>query len=106
MAAAAGEAVEQVSSALLCADIQRPLIALPEVRAPAAIVSVLPAAATVATVRARLEQLLYPLWTERWRKAPARRRRPRPQRRGQRECVSAYRLIQRDRLAQHKLMPK
>jgi hypothetical protein len=106
VAAGAGEAVEQVSSELLFGDVQRQLIALHELLPAGAIVSVLPAAQTVAAVRARLEQLLYPLWTEGWRKAPARRRAPPPKPRGKRECVSAYRLIQRDRLAKHKLAPK
>jgi hypothetical protein len=106
VAAGAGEAVEQVSSELLFVDVQRQLIALHELLPAAAIVSLLPAETTVAKLRARLEQLLYPLWTERWRKAPARRRGPRPKPRGKRECVSAYRLIHRDRLAKHKLMPK
>ena len=106
VAAGAGEAVEQVSSELLFVDVQRQLVALHELLPAGAIVAVLPGAMPVADLRARLERLLYPLWTEAWRKAPARRRAPPPPRRGKRECVSAYRLIQRDRLAKHKPLPK
>jgi hypothetical protein len=101
VAVGAGEAVEQVSSELLFVDVQRQLIALHELLAPEGIVSLLPPPPSVVELRARLEQLLRPLWTERWRKAPRKKRATAARPRGKRECVSAYRLIQRDRLVNH-----
>jgi hypothetical protein len=105
VAAGAGEEVEQVSSELLFVDVQRQLIALHELVPLAQIVALLSARPTVVELRGRLEQLLYPLWTERWRKAPQKKRTAARQPRGKRECTSAYRLIQRDRLVNHKLVP-
>jgi len=100
-------AVEQVSSELLFVDVQRQLIALHELLPVTRIVSLLPTPRTVVQLRVRLEQLLYPLWTERWRKAPRKKHATPRQPRGKRECASAYRLIQLDRLGNHKkLIPK
>jgi hypothetical protein len=106
VAAGAGEAVEQVSSELLFVDVQRQMIALHELLPAAQIVPLLAAPVPVRELRQRLERLLQPLWTERWRKAPKKKRPgPHPPR-GKRECASAYRLIQRDRLLNHQLIPK
>jgi hypothetical protein len=99
-------AVEQVSSELLFVDVQRQLIALHELLPVIRIVSLLPTAPTVVELRERLEQLLSPLWTERWRKAPRKKHAAPRQQRGKRECASAYRLIQADRVVNHKLIPK
>jgi hypothetical protein len=106
VAAGAGEAVDQVSSELLFVDVQRQLIALHELLPVAQIVPLLPAPPTLADLRTRLAELLHPLWTERWRKAPSKKRKAPPPPRGKRECASAYRLIQQDRLVNHKLIPK
>ncbi len=107
VATGAGEAVEQVSSELLFVDVQRQMIALHEMLPVPQIVSLLPAPAPAGELRRRLEELLYPLWTERWRKAPPKKRKAAPQqRRKKREHASAYRLIQQDRLVKHKLIPK
>jgi hypothetical protein len=101
VAAGANTTVEQVSSELLFVDVQRQLIALHELWPVARLVSLLPVSPTVGDLRRRLSELLYPLWTERWRKAPKKKRMaPRPQR-GKRECVSAYRLIHKARLMNH-----
>jgi DDE family transposase len=105
VAAGAGLAVEQVSSELLFVDVQRQMIALEEMLPLPQVVSLLPAGLGVTELRSRLEALLYPTWTERWRKAPARKRQTRRQR-GKREHSSAYRLIQQHRLVNHKLVPK
>jgi Transposase DDE domain len=106
VAAGAGEAVEQVSSELLFVDVQRQMIALHELLPAAQLVPLLPAPVPAGELRERLERLLHPLWTERWRKAPKKKRPgPHPPR-GKRECASAYRLIQRDRLRNHQLTPK
>jgi hypothetical protein len=100
-------AVEQVSSELLFVDVQRQLIALHELLPVTRIVSLLPAPLPVVELRERLEGLLYPLWTERWRKAPRKKHAAPRQQSGKRECASAYRLIQLDRLVNHKkLIPK
>jgi hypothetical protein len=106
VAAGAGAAVEQVSSELLFIDVQRQLIALHELVPAAQIVPLVSAPVPVADLRVRLEKLLHPLWTERWRKAPRKKRGGAHQPRGKRECTSAYRLIQRDRLINHQLIPK
>jgi hypothetical protein len=100
VAAGAQRRVAEVSSELLFEDVRRQLIALHEVLTPQEIVPLLPAAATAAQLRRRLQQLLYPAWTERWRKAPAKKRRPPHTARNKREHKSAYRLIQQYRLAQ------
>jgi len=104
VAAGAGEATEQVSSELLFVDVQRQLIALQELVPAAAIEPLLPATRSVAALRGRLEELLHPRWTERWRKAPPRQRPPCLPRRRKRQATSAYRLIYQDRLAKHKRM--
>jgi hypothetical protein len=106
VAAGAGKAVEQVSSELLFVDVQRQMIALHELVAAPQIVALLSAPLPVPALRVRLQKLLYPLWTERWRKAP-KKKGPGPQHpRGKRECTSAYRLIQQHRLTNHQLIPK
>jgi hypothetical protein len=106
VAAGAGQAVEQVSSELLFVDVQRQMIALHELVAAPPIVALLSAPLPLPALRARLQKLLYPLWTERWRKAP-RKKGPGPQHpRGKRQCTSAYRLIQQHRLADHQPIPK
>jgi Transposase DDE domain len=106
VAAGAGEAVEQVSAELLFVDVQRQLIALHELVPADEVGSLLPAVSGRAELRARLQRLLEPLWTERWRKAPPQQRSPRLPRRRQRKATSAYRLIHQARLAKHKFMPK
>jgi hypothetical protein len=105
VARGAGEAIEQVSSELLFVDVQRQLIALHQLVPPVRIVALVSPPATAEALRGRLKELLYPLWTERWRKAPRKKRMAARQQRGKRECASAYRLIQRDRLVSHKLVP-
>ena len=91
-----------VSTELLFEDVQRQLIALHEVLRPEEVVSLLPPIATVAQMRRRLRELLHPLWTERWQKAPAKKRTPPHTGSKKREHKSAYRLIQQCRLAQKK----
>jgi hypothetical protein len=105
VAAGAGEEVEQVSSELLFVDVQRQMISLHELVPGDRILGLLVHRPSAAELRRRLEQLLYPLWTERWRKAPPKKHPAGRPPRGKRECTSAYRLIQRDRLVSHKLVP-
>ncbi|HZU38990.1 MAG TPA: transposase [Gemmataceae bacterium] len=100
VAAGAQRPCASVSTELLFADVQRQLIALHEVLQPEEVVALLPPLATAAQLRRRLQELLHPLWTERWLKAPAKKRTPPHTGSKKREHKSAYRLIQQYRLAQ------
>lgn len=91
-----------VSAELLFEDVRRQLIALHEVLPPEEVVALLPALATAAQLRQRLRELLHPLWTERWQKAPAKKRTAPHSGSNKREHKSSYRLIQQYRLAQSK----
>jgi hypothetical protein len=100
VAAGAQRPVATVSAELLFEDVRRQLVALHEVLTPAEVVQSLPAVATAAQLRRRLQQLLYPAWTERWQKAPPKKRTPPHTGSNKREHKSAYRLIQQFRAAQ------
>lgn len=91
--------VADVSAELLFEDVRRQLIALHEVLTPAEVVPLVPEITTAAQLRRRLRALLHPAWTERWRKAPAKKRPPPHTGTSKREHKSAYRLIQEYRLA-------
>ena len=92
--------VATVSPELLFEDVRRQLIALHEVLTPHEVVQVLPAVAAAEQLRGRLRELLHPAWTERWQKAPPKKRTPPHTETNKREHKSAYRLIQQHRLAQ------
>lgn len=68
--------VETVSTELLFDDVRRQLTALHEVVAADAVAALFTARPTAEQLRARLGALLGSVWTERWRKAPAKRRKP------------------------------
>jgi hypothetical protein len=91
--------VASVSTELLFVDVQRQLIALHEVLPAEAVVRLVPPLATAEQLR-RLGELLHPAWTERWQKAPAKKRTPPHTGTNKREHKSAYRLIQEYRSAQ------
>jgi len=93
--------VASVSTGLLFEDVRRQLIALHEVLPAAAVVRSVPPLAGAEQLRRRLGELLHPAWTERWQKAPAKKRTPPHTGTKKREHKSAYRLIQEYRLAQH-----
>jgi hypothetical protein len=93
--------VADVSAELLFADVRRQLIALHEVLPPEEVVRLVPAGATAAQRRRRLRALLHPAWTERWHKAPAKKRSPPHTGTRKREHQAAYRLIQEYRLARN-----
>jgi hypothetical protein len=97
VAEAAQRPVPSVSSELLFADVRRQLIALNEVVEPAAVVQAVGPPRSGAAVAQRLRALLAGVWTERWRKSPAKKNVPRQPREKKREPSSAYRLIQKDR---------
>ena len=91
---------EEVSLELLFVDVRRQLIALHEVLEPGEMAGLLPPLRTAAQLRSRLQALLWPLWTERWQKAPAKKRTPPHTGTAKREHTSSYRLIQQYRRAQ------
>lgn len=99
VAAGAQRPVGSVSAELLFEDVRRQLIALHEVLQPAEVARVVPPVATAGQLRRRLRELLRGVWTERWQKAPAKKRTPPHSGNTKREHKSAYRLIQEFRLA-------
>jgi hypothetical protein len=92
--------VASVSTELLFVDVQRQLIALHEMLPPEAVVRLVPPLGTAEQLRRRLQELLHPAWTERWQKAPAKKRTSPHTGTNRREHKSAYRLMQEYRLAQ------
>ena len=102
VAAGARRPAASVSAELLFEDVRRQLIALHEVLTPEEVVRVLPAVARAEPLRQRLRELLQPVWTERWQKAPAQKRTPPHSGNRKREHKSAYRLIQQYRVARRK----
>jgi len=94
-----------VSTELLFEDVRRQVIALSEVVPAADVVRLVPALPTAAQLRQRLRELLHPAWTERWQKAPAKKRTPPHSGTKKREHKSAYRLIQEYRTAQRQRVP-
>jgi hypothetical protein len=101
VAAGAQRPVGSVSAELLFEDVRRQLIALHEVLQPAEVAQVMPPIGTAAQLRQRLQQLLQGVWTERWQKAPAKKRTPPHSGNSKREHKSAYRLIQEFRRAKN-----
>lgn len=97
--------VASISTELLFEDVRRQLIALHEVLTPEAVVRLVPPLATAAQLRRRLGALLHPAWTERWQKAPAKKRTPPHAGTNKREHKSAYRLMQAYRVAQGQRVP-
>jgi hypothetical protein len=105
VAAGAKRPVESVSSELLFEDVRRQLIALHEVLQPGEVAELLPPVGTATELQQRLRELLGGVWTERWRKAPPKRRKPPHKGNSKREHKSAYRLIQKYRLAARQSLP-
>jgi IS4 transposase len=100
--ATAARPVEQISGEKLFEDVERQLVAWQEVIGPAQTAAVLDAPLTVPALKRRLKELLTSAWTERWRKAPAKKpgvKHP------DKEYLkgghnSVYRLLQEARLAE------
>jgi hypothetical protein len=99
VAQGARRSVASVSAELLFEDVRRQLIAVHEVLQPEEVVGLVPALATAEQRRRRLRALRHPAWTDRWQKAPAKKRTPPHSGDNKREQKSAYRLIQQYRLA-------
>jgi hypothetical protein len=86
--------VGSVSSELLFDDVRRQLIALHEVLNPRQVVGLFVPLPTAQAMRRHLEVLLHPLWRERWRKAPPRKRTaPHPEQKN-RHHNSVHRILQ------------
>lgn len=98
VAAGGRREVETVSTELLFDDVRRQLIALHEVVGADAVAALFTARPTAEQLRQRLRALLGSVWTERWRKAPAKRRGPagvaKP---SARDHTSVYRILEKDR---------
>jgi hypothetical protein len=90
-------AVETISTELLFIDVSKQLSALNELVEAAGVVALLPAATSAAALRKRLGRLLGSVWSECWVKAsPKKRKAPAP-RKGKRDHISVFRLLQTHR---------
>jgi hypothetical protein len=100
VAQSAKEEVAAVSTELLFDDVRRQLIALHETLEVVEIVPLIPKELTAALVQRRLEKILERAWSERWRKAPPKKRKqPAPKVGGRTHC-SAYRVLMDARIAE------
>lgn len=99
--ATAARPVAEISGEKLFADVERELVAWQEVIGPAQTVDVLGEPLSLKQLKQRLQQLLASAWTERWRKAPAKKQ---PVKHPTKEYLkgghsSVYRLLQEAKLA-------
>jgi Transposase DDE domain len=106
VAEGAQRSASTVSTELLFDDVRRQLIALYEMLPVEVVVGLVAAAPTAAQQRCRLATLLHSVWTDRWRKAPVKKRSPPHSGHGKREHKSAFRLIQAYRVAAHRPRPQ
>jgi hypothetical protein len=83
---------ETISTELLFDDVRRQLVALSTVVEPPKIASLFATVPTAQAMRAKLTKLLQGVWTDRWIKAPSRKRRP-PQKQSKRDHTSVYRIL-------------
>lgn len=100
VAAAQARPPLEISSELLFEDVRRQLIAWDEVLTPTATVALLRGKVTVAQVQAHLRALLAAVWTERWQKAPTRKRgpqKPSPKQYVKGGHASVFRLLLQER---------
>jgi Transposase DDE domain len=92
---------ETISLELLFDDVQRDLVALHEVLDVVEIVELFAVVPTPEAVRQRLTKLLSDVWTDRWIKAPSRKRQP-PPKKSKAQHTSVYRLLNQHRQQQSK----
>lgn len=90
--------VSEVSTEKLFLDVQNQLIGWNELMAPAETTKLIKPM-TLDETRARLKELLSNLWKNVWKKAPPQKRKP-PEHSGQRSHESAYRLLEKARVAE------
>jgi hypothetical protein len=93
---------ETISLELLFDDVQRDLVALHEVLEATEITELFAGVPTAAAVRQQLTKLLSKVWTDRWLKAPSRKRQP-PPKKSKRQHTSVYRLLNEHRQKQLKV---
>lgn len=94
VATAQARPVPTISTELLFDDVHRQLVAFTELVAPEHVESLFPVFPTEEALRAQLTRLLATLWTNRWLKAPSKKRKapaPRTPIRGNQ--TSVYRLV-------------
>jgi hypothetical protein len=94
VATAQARPVPTISTELLFADVHRQLVAFTELIPPGQVEPLFPVLPTEAELRAQLTHLVVAVWTTRWLKAPARKRKvsaPRPPIRGSQ--TSVFRLV-------------
>jgi hypothetical protein len=95
IATAQARPVPTISLELLFEDVHRQLIALSELVAPPVVAAVFEPRPNGATLRRRLAQLLAPVWTPRWLKAPPqKRKRPTHSTTSAGNHTSVYRLLE------------
>jgi hypothetical protein len=99
IAAAQEKPRETISTENLFEDARRELIAWNVMLEPQVTVSYFEGPWTQERVRKRLQRLLGSVWTERWQKAPPKKRRPRAITKRARTHGSVYRILQDHRLA-------
>jgi Transposase DDE domain len=95
---------ETISVELLFDDVQRDLVALHEVLDVSEITELFAPVPTAGRVRQQLTGLLGNVWTDRWIKAPSRKRQP-PPTETKRQHTSVYRLLNQHRQQQLKVHP-
>jgi Transposase DDE domain len=94
VATAQARPVPTLSTALLFDDVQRPLVAFTELVPPTEVEPLFPVLQSEEELRAQLTRVLATVWTSRWLKAPAKKRKlppPRTPLRG--KPSSVYRLV-------------
>jgi hypothetical protein len=94
VATAQARPVPTISTELLFADVHRQLVAFTELVSPVQVEPLFPLLSSVNDLRAQLTRLLATVWTPRWLKAPAKKRKvpaPRTPIRGNQ--TSVYRLV-------------
>ncbi len=94
LAAAQQRPVQTISTEKLFRDVRQQLIAWAVLLGAAPTIQFLKQSVQREQVRARLYELLGPLWHRRWLKAPRQKRRARPPRSARGKHVSAHQIIQ------------
>jgi hypothetical protein len=97
---------ETISTELLFDDVQRQLVALTELVPPPAVEPLFESLSSPDRLGERLSQLLGPVWTPRWLKAPAKKPKPPTARAAIRgNQTSVYRLLAAYRQPQQAVTP-
>lgn len=92
-----GRAVTTVSTELLFEDVTRQLVALSELVPVESLAGLIAPQPTAAAVRRQLHRLLGGVWSERWVKAPQKKRQTAAHTSGKRDHTSVFRLLNAQR---------